>query len=65
MPEPARVYCDFENNYPNFYLYTGYVREKKQHLENTDSVEGIRITCGELGLEPTEIKSEGAFLKMI
>ena len=50
MPEPARVYCDFENNYPNFYL---------------DSVEGIRITCGELGLEPTEIKSEGAFLKMI
>lgn len=65
MPEPARVYCDFDNNYPNFYLYKGYPYEKKQIMENTDNPEGIRKICGEIGLEPAELKSEGAFLKML
>lgn len=65
MPEPARVYCDFDNNFPNFYLYTGYVREKKTPLEGTDTPEGIRKHCGALGLEPVVIKSEGAFLKVL
>lgn len=65
MPEPARVYCDFENNFPNFYLFKGFSKDKKQVLEGTDSPEGIRRNCGQLGLEPAEIKSESVFLKVL
>lgn len=65
MPEPARVYCDFENNFPNFYLFKGFAKDKKQVLEGTDTPEGIRRNCGQLGLEPAEIKSESVFLKVL
>ena len=33
MPEAARVYCDFDNNLPNFYLYKGFPKEKKSVME--------------------------------
>ena len=61
MPESARVYCDFEDNFPNFYLYKGYPRNLKKELEDADSPDGIRRHCGQLGLEPVEIKSETIF----
>ena len=28
MPKPERVYCDMESNFPNFYLYKGWRRDK-------------------------------------
>jgi len=64
MPKPERVYCDFENNFPNFYLYNGIPKEKKANDESLGTPEGIRKKCGELGLEPAEIKNESAFLKI-
>jgi hypothetical protein len=46
MPEPARVLCDFDYNFPNFYLYKGFPREKKNVLADANTVEGIRRHCG-------------------
>lgn len=65
MPEPARVYCDFDTNFPNFYLYKGHPRDKKVALDNTATPEDIRKHCGELGLQPVIIKSEPVFLHIL
>lgn len=52
MPEAKRVFCDMENNFPNFYVYEGYPRDQKVALENIDSYQAVQQVCGKLGLEP-------------
>jgi len=65
MPEPERVFCDMDQNFPNFYLFKGYPAEKKQEFEGADSVEGIRKICGSIGLQPVAIKSSASFVNML
>ena len=37
MPKPERVYCDMDSNYPNFYVYKGWYREKATILEDSNT----------------------------
>jgi len=37
MPDPYRVYCDFDNFNPNFYLYYGNYKDKKAEIKNATS----------------------------
>ena len=50
MPKPERVYCDMEDNYPNFYLYDGWHRDKETEMIGANSADGIKKICGRLGL---------------
>jgi hypothetical protein len=37
MPKPERVYCDFKDNFPNFYVYKGWHADKIEELDGANS----------------------------
>ena len=41
MPTAERVYCDMDDNFPNFYVFKGNLKDKKIPLENANTIEGI------------------------
>jgi len=47
-----------DNFYPNFYLYTGFLREKSETIEGGNTVDGIKRHCGALGLSPVRLSTE-------
>ena len=59
MPDAYRVYCDYDNFNPNFYLYFGNYADKKVAVKDTDTQQGIFSICANLGLEPVDLKNEG------
>jgi hypothetical protein len=65
MPKPERVYCDMDDNYPNFYLYKGWHNDKQQILDGANSQIGIKKHCGDLGLEPVRIASEEQYKHIV
>jgi len=65
MPKPERVYCDMEDNYPNFYHYDGWHRDKQNELVDANSADGIKRICGKLGLFPVRIGTEKQYLNIV
>lgn len=65
MPKPERVYCDMEDNYPNFYLYDGWHRDKETVMTDANTQEGIKRICGKLGLIPVRIGTEKQYLNLV
>jgi hypothetical protein len=37
MPKPERVYCDFKDNFPNFYVYKGWHADKIEELAGANT----------------------------
>ena len=65
MPKPERVYCDMEDNYPNFYLYDGWHREKEIEMLDANTADGIKRICGKLGLQPVRVGTEKQYLNIV
>jgi hypothetical protein len=58
MPEAQRAYVDFQENYPNFYVYYGYKSNIPQATEGANTFKGIEQICTKNGLLPVEIQSK-------
>ena len=65
MPEPRRVYADFKDNYPNFYVYYGNPADKTQELKGANTKAGIERICSEQGLQPVEIQDPSQYQNIV